>query len=88
MTNRGRTSKKTVRGIYETVDWGEVTVSNGDTITFSSLYAAANPYSVTLIKKTDGSAMTCTYAATSNIATVTGAGTDVDCLYMAYGRRA
>lgn len=87
MANRSRTPKKTIRGIYETVDWGEVIVSNGDTVTFSSLYASANPYSVTLIMKSDGSTMTCTYAAGTNVATVTGAGTNIDCLYMAYGRK-
>ena len=87
MVSRSRTPLKTKRGIYETVEFGEVTVSNADTFTVGSLYATANPYSVTVIKKTDGSAMTCTYAAGTNVVTITGAGTSVDCLYMAYGRR-
>lgn len=88
MADRGRTPRKIIRGIYETVEWGEVTVSNADTVTFGSLYSTANPYSVTFIKKTDGAAMTCTYAAGTNVSTITGAGTNIDCLYMAYGRRA
>ena len=87
MADRGRQPRRTIRGIYEAVEWGEVIVSNADTVTFSVLYATANPYSVTLIKKSDGSAMSCTYAAGTNVASVTGAGTDVDCLYMAYGRK-
>ncbi len=76
------------RGIYESVEFGEVTVSQNDTVTLSNHYATANPYSVTLIKQTDGSAMTCTYAAGTNVVTVTGAGTNVACIYMAYGRKA
>lgn len=88
MVVRSRTPKKVIRGIYTTADFGEVTASQNDTFTVGSLYATANPYSVTLIKKTDGSALTCTYVAGTNVVTVTGAGTSVDCLYMAYGRRA
>jgi hypothetical protein len=88
LANRNRIPRKTIIGIYEAVEFGYVIVSNADTVTVSSLYATANPYSVTLIKKTDGSAMTCTYAAGTNIVTITGAGTNVDCIYMAYGRKA
>jgi hypothetical protein len=88
MANRNRTPRKTIIGIYEAVEFGYVVVSNADTVTISSLYATANPYSVTLIKKSDGSAMTCTYAAGTNVVTVTGAGTNIDCIYMAYGRKA
>jgi hypothetical protein len=88
MASRSRQPRKTIIGIYEAVEFGYVVVSNADTVTIGSLYATANPYSVTLIKKTDGSAMTCTYAAGTNIVTITGAGTNVDCIYMAYGRKA
>ena len=88
MASRGRTPKKTIRGIYESVEFGEVTVSNADTVTIGSLYASANPYNVVLWKKTDGSEMTNTHAAGTNVVTISGAGTNVDCLYMAYGRRA
>ena len=88
MANRNRTPRKTIIGIYEAVEFGYTIVSNADTVTIGSLYATANPYSVTLIKKSDGSAMTCTYAAGTNVVTITGAGTNVDCIYMAYGRKA
>jgi hypothetical protein len=88
MASRSRQPRKTIIGIYEAVEFGYVVVSNADTVTISSLYATANPYSVTLIKKSDGAAMTCTYAANTNVVTVTGAGTNVDCIYMAYGRKA
>jgi hypothetical protein len=84
MASRSRQPRKTIFGIYEAVEFGYVVVSNADTVTISSLYATANPYSVTLIKKTDG----CTYAAGTNVVTITGAGTNVDCIYMAYGRKA
>lgn len=88
MASRGRIPKKTIRGIYESVEFGEVTVSNADTVTIGSLYASANPYNVVLWKKTDGAEMTNTHAAGTNVVTISGAGTNVDCLYMAYGRRA
>lgn len=87
MANRGNKVWKTVKGIYEAAEFGEVTVSNADTFTIGSLYATANPYYVTLIKQTDGTAMTNTYAAGTNVVTITGAGTDVACIYMAYGRK-
>lgn len=87
MVSRSTRAWKVKRGIYETAEFGEVTASQNDTFTLGNLYATANPYSVTLIKQTDGSAMTCTYAAGTNVVTVTGAGTNVACLYMAYGRK-
>lgn len=88
MADRSRIVWKLKRGIYEATEFGETTVTQNDTVTIGSLYATANPYSVTIIKQTDGSAMTCTYAAGTNVVTVTGAGTNVACIYMAYGRKA
>ena len=88
MANRARTVWKLKRGIYTAAEFGEATVSNGDTVTFSNHNATTNPYSVTFIKQSDGTAMTCTYAAGTNIATVTDAGTNIKCLYMAYGVKA
>lgn len=87
MASRSCSIWKSKKGIYEAVELGEVTVSNTDVFTVNGLYSTANPYSVTLIKQTDGSAMTCTYAAGTNVVTVTGAGTDVQCIYLAYGRK-
>jgi hypothetical protein len=88
LADRGRTVWKLKRGIYEAAEFGEVTVSNGDTMTLGSFNATANPYSVTMIKQTDGSAMTCTFAAGTYVVTITGAGTNVKCIYMAYGVKA
>jgi hypothetical protein len=85
LANKSRTPWKTKNGIYESAEFGEVTVSNADTVTLSNLKATANPYTVTLVKMTDGSAMTCTYSAGTNVVTVTGAGTDVKCIYLSYG---
>ena len=88
MADRSRTPWKTKRGIYETVEQGETTISNGDTVTFSSLKASANPYNVVFWKMSDGSEMTNTHAAGTNVVTITGAGSDVKCLYLAYGVKA
>ena len=88
MADRGRTVWKTKRGIYEAAEWGEVTVSNADTVTIGSLIATANPYNFVLWKQTDGSEMTNTHVAGTNVCTVSGAGTNVKCLYMAYGVKA
>jgi hypothetical protein len=88
MADRGRTVWKLKRGIYEATEFGEVTVSNADTVTIGSFNATANPYSITMIKQSDGSAMTCTYAAGTNVVSITGAGTNIKCIYMAYGVKA
>lgn len=88
MASRSRTVWKVKNGIYESAEFGEVTVSNADIVTMGNLIATANPYSVTIIKMTDGSAMTCTYAAGTNVVTITGAGTNVKCIYMNYGVKA
>ena len=76
------------RGIYESVEWGEVTVSLNDTVTIGSLYASANPYNAVFWKMSDGSVMANTHAAGTNVCIITDAGTNVQCIYMAYGRKA
>jgi hypothetical protein len=88
MASRNRTPWKLKRGIYHATEFGEVTVTLTDTITISSLVATSNPLYVSLIKQSDGSTMACTYAAGTNIVTVTGAGTNIPCIYMAYGVKA
>ena len=87
MVDRSTTKWKTKKGIYEATEFGEVTVSVADTVTFDTLYATASPYNVVFWKMTDGTEMTNTHAAGTNVATITGAGTDVECIYMAYGRK-
>jgi len=85
---RSTTVWKLKRGIYEAVEWGETEVSQNDTITIGSLTAVQNPYNVVLWKMTDGSEMTNTHAAGTNVVIITGAGTNVKCIYMAYGVKA
>jgi len=88
MADRATTVWKLKRGIYEAAEWGEVTVSNADTVTISALISSANPYNAVFWKMTDGSEMTNTHAAGTNVCTITGAGTNVKCIYMAYGVKA
>lgn len=85
MVDRSRTVWKLKRGIYEAAEWGETEVSQNDTITFDCLTTIANPYNVVFWKKSDGTEMTNTHAAGTNIVTITGAGTNIQCLYMVYG---
>ncbi len=84
MADRARTVWKLKRGIYEAAEWGEVTVSNADTVTFDCLIATANPYNAVFWKMSDGSEMKNTHAAGTNVVTISGAGTNVKCIYMAY----
>lgn len=88
MVQRNRTPWKLKRGIYEAVEMGEVEVSQNDTVMFDCLSDAENPYNAVFWKMTDGSEITNTHAAGDNEVTITGAGTDVQCLYMVYGVKA
>lgn len=88
MADRARTVWKLKRGIYEAAEWGEVTVSQNDTVTIGSLVSTSNPYNAVFWKMSDGTEMTNTHAAGSNVCTITGAGTNVKCIYMAYGIKA
>ena len=88
MADRSRTVWKLKTGIYEAAEWGEVTVTLNDTVTISSLHSTTNPYNVVFWKMTDGTEMTNTHAAGTNVCTITGAGTNVKCIYMAYGVKA
>ena len=85
MADRQRTIWKTKKGIYELAEWGEVTVTLADTVTFSSLTSGANPYNVVFWKMSNGTEMTNTHAAGTNVVTISGAGTDLKCIYLAYG---
>lgn len=88
MADRARTIWKLKRGIYEAAEWGEVTVSNADTVTISSLVATENPYNAVLWKMSDGTEMTNTHAGGDNVVTITGAGTNIKCIYLVYGVKA
>jgi hypothetical protein len=85
MADRTYNTWKTKRGIEKTFVAGETTVTQADTITLNELYATSNPLNVYIMKKSDGSEMTQTHAAGTNVVTITGAGTNVHCVFMAWG---
>ena len=89
MVDRARTVWKLKRGIYEAAEWGEVTVSNGNTVTISSLKATANPYNAVFWKMSDGAEVSNTHNAGTNVCTLGDPGaSDVKCIYMVYGVKA
>lgn len=87
MADRAEKMWKGKDGIYYRAEFGEVTVSNGDTVTLDKFSSADNLTNVYIMKQSDGTEMTQTHAAT-NVITITGAGTNVPCIYMAYGVKA
>ena len=87
MADRDETIKKGIDGLYFRVEFGDVTVSNADTVTLDGFSSTVNLSNVYLMKKSDGSEMTNTHAA-NNVVTITGAGTNVPCVYLAYGVKA
>ena len=87
MADRNETVLKRIDGIYFRAEFGEVTVSNGDTVTLDQFSATVNLSNVYIMKKSDGTEMTQTHAA-NNVISITGAGTNVPCIYMAYGVKA
>jgi len=87
MADRSETKKKAYGDLYHYVEFGEVTVSLNDTVTLGSFSSTTNLLNVYLMKQSDGSEMTNTHAA-NNVVTITGAGTNIKCVYMAYGVKA
>jgi hypothetical protein len=71
------------RTIEKITELSEVEVSQNDTVTIDSLHASKALLTGVLYKKSDGTEMTVTKAL--NVLTVTGAGTNVDCICLAYG---
>jgi hypothetical protein len=93
MADRERTVWKLKRGIYEVTEWGEVVVTTGDTVTFSNLFATKNPYNAVFWKMSDGTVVSNTHVAGTNVCTIGQDETPVDvtdekCIYMAYGVKA
>jgi len=84
MADRTETILKGINGIYFRIELGEVVVSITDTVTLDQFSSTSNLLEAYLIKKSDGSEMTCTHAA-NNVVTITGAGTNLPCFYIAYG---
>jgi len=86
MVDRPRTIYNSKNGIYQRREWGEIEVSQNDTITLPEYDDATTLWMFSLYKLSDGSAVTSTKAL--NVATVTAAVTNTKCLYIAYGVKA
>jgi len=86
MADRTKTMWKKKDGILFRCEFGEVTVSLSDTVTFDNFNATSNLVEAYFFKQTDGTEMTVTHAA-ANVVTVSGAGTNIRCIYVVYGYR-
>ena len=73
-----------IRDRYYSTEFGEVTVTQNDTFTLDNFSTTTNLANVYLMKESDGSEMTNTHAA-NNVVTVSGAGTNIKCVYTTYG---
>ena len=69
--------------IYNRYEFGEVTLSQTDTVVFSNFDASSTIWLAYFFQKSNGSEVTCTTAL--NVATITGAVVNAPCLYVAYG---
>lgn len=87
MADRSETVWKAKDGLDDRVEFGEVIVSLNDTVTLGNFSGSTNLENAVLWKVSDGSEMTNTHAA-NNVITITGAGTDIRCVYMAKGVKA
>lgn len=88
MADRSETVWKSKGNLYFRTEFGEVTVSNADTVTLDGFSSTVTLANVVLWKQSDGTEMTSTNATADNVVIITGAGTNVVCVYMAYGVRA
>lgn len=86
MADRSRTVWKKKTGLVFCAEWGEVEVSLDDTVTFDSMKSTEDLLNVVFWKQSDGAEMTSTKS--YNVATITGSGTNIDCVYMVYGYKA
>jgi hypothetical protein len=86
MVARSRTTYKVFPPgwtIEKVSEFGEVEVSQNDTIIFSYHHASKTLLNLALWQKTDGTALA--YTLVNNIATVTSAVTNIQCVFMALG---
>ena len=84
MADRDEVIKWAKNGLnYLRVEFGEVVVSLNDTVTLDSFRDDTNLLEAHLFTKAAGAEMT--NAIADNEVTITGAGTDVPCYYVAYG---
>ncbi len=68
--------------------WGvyDVEVSQNDTVTLGDFVTSSNLSKAVLMRKSDGSELTCTVA--NNVITVTSAATNAICVLFAFGVKA
>lgn len=83
MVDRPTRIIKSKSELYSRYEFGEVTVTLADTITFASFDASSTIWQVFIFQKSNGQEVTCTTAL--NVATITGAVANAPCLYIAYG---
>jgi hypothetical protein len=86
MVDRAETIWKQKKGLYHRAEFGEVQVSQNDTVTLDNFKSSVALLKALFVKKADGTEMANTIAL--NACTITGAGTNVDCIYIAYGYKA
>ncbi len=86
MVDRAESIWKYKKGIEKRAEFGEVQISQNDTVTFDSFKSSVALLKAVFVKKSDGSEMTNTIS--NNQCTITGAGTNVDCVYMVFGYKA
>jgi hypothetical protein len=86
MADRQRTVYQEKNGIYNRREHGEVTLTQGDTVTFLGFDAASTIWLAKFFQKSNGVEVTCTTAL--NVATITGAVAAAPCIYIAYGIKA
>ena len=90
MTDRSETVWKYKNGIYYRAEFGEVEVSNGDTVTLESFESTPTGIiTAYLLKQSDGTVMTSSVnGTTKNQIDVSGSGNNIECVYIAYGVKA
>jgi len=90
MTDRSETVWEAKKGIYFRAEFGEVEVSQNDTVTLESFESTPTGIiKALLIKKSNGLEMASNvHATTKNKIEVSGSGSNIECVYIAYGVKA
>ncbi len=86
MVDRNESIWKYKKGLYHRAEFGEVQVSQNDTVTFDNFKSSTALLHALFIKKSDGTEMTNSIAL--NVCTIIGAGVNIDCIYVIYGLKA
>ena len=90
MVDRPETVWKRKKGLYYRAEFGEVEVSQNDTVTLGGFESTATGIiTAYLLKQSNGTVMASSVnGTTKNQIDVSGAGQNVLCVYMAYGVKA